>query len=903
MVYRQPDDSSHGHPSTCKEFSEILNKLKDTFDTFAGDVLPEIFLLGDFNLPHASWPNGSPTKGASKDEKQCLSLLQELSNEFTLQQCICKETHKCGNILDLVWTNNLDLIHSYSCIPTNTDITHHSSVNINIHKAIITKTETTNRTPNNPFERFNFYHETIDWEGIRKELSEFDWEKEFLQLNSEEKFEKLLLLCEKTTEKFVPIRKPYSSKTKNKRIPRDRRILMRRRSKLEKKYILEKNSSQMEKIKSQLISIEKQLQISYKKSASAAEKKACEAIKMNPKYFYSYAKRHSKTKTRIGPLFDKTKNDYVSNSKEMADILQKQYQSVFSSPKENQNQIIHDNEDSIPILNDIDFTKSDFVEAIKTISNNAAPGPDGFSAVFLKNCSEELATPFYAIWRECFDKGTTPEIFKESYIIPIYKGGDQGEAQNYRPVSLTSHIMKTFEKIVRKNIVDFLEENHLFNDSQHGFRQGRSCLSQLLEHFDTILTFVEQGKNVDTIYLDFSKAFDKVDHTLLLNKLKHFGIRGKVLKWIESFLRDRKQSVIIDGSKSESAPVVSGVPQGSVLGPILFLLMISDIDENVKYSILASFADDTRVLKEIEGIIDTFKLQHDLNEVYDWTGKNNMNLNSCKFEHMKYGKDVEMKKLSTFFTNDNTIIESKTSVKDLGVWMSSDCSFTDHINKLLLKTKDISSWILRTFSTRERDVMITLWKSLVLPHLDYCSQLWSPSTIYQIEQIESVQRNFFKKIKGLSTLDYWEQLRTLKMYSLQRRRERYRIIYIWSILEGLVPNFNHLEEGNVLKGGVSSTDSSRHGRKCTLRTIERSSFRKAICESLAVQGPKLFNSLPSKIRNTTGCSKEGFKKCLDNYLSTIPDEPHTSSARRTRMAESNSLYDQIIRVGLNELDR
>ena len=167
---------------------------------------------------------------------------------------------------------------------------------------------------------------------------------------------------------------------------------------------------------------------------------------------------------------------------------------------------------------------------------------------------------------------------------------------------------------MRNHIVNHMNNNDLFNPNQHGFRSGRSCLSQLLEHFDTILTFVEQGKNVDTIYLDFSKAFDKVDHTLLLNKLKHFGIRGKVLKWIESFLRDRKQSVIVGGSKSESAPVVSGVLQGSVLGPILFLLMISDIDENVKYSILASFADDTRVLKEIEGIIDTFKLQHDLNE-------------------------------------------------------------------------------------------------------------------------------------------------------------------------------------------------------------------------------------------------------------------------------------------------
>ena len=140
------------------------------------------------------------------------------------------------------------------------------------------------------------------------------------------------------------------------------------------------------------------------------------------------------------------------------------------------------------------------------------------------------------------------------------------------------------------------------------------------------------------------------------------------------------------------------------------------------------------------------------------------------------------------------------------------------------------------------------------------------------------------------------------MYSLQRRRERYRIIYIWSILEGIVPNFNHNEGKDIVVGGVSSTNTSRHGRKCQLRTIERSSFCKAICESLAVQGPKLFNSLLSEIRNITGCSKEAFKKCLDQYLSTIPDEPHIPT-RRTRLAESNTLYDQITRVGLNELDR
>ena len=202
-------------------------------------------------------------------------------------------------------------------------------------------------------------------------------------------------------------------------------------------------------------------------------------------------------------------------------------------------------------------------------------------------------------------------MFKDIHVIPIYKGSDQGEAQNYRPVSLTSHIMKAFEKIVRKNIVTFLEENNLYNASQHGFRQGRSCLSQLLEHFDTILSFLERGVNIDTIYLDFSKAFDKVNHNILLKKMKNLGIKRKLLKLIKSFLKNRNQSVLVNGFKSDPVQVVSGVPQGTVLGLILFLLMISDIDENTKYSFLASFADDTRALKEIQGLLDTFKLQHD----------------------------------------------------------------------------------------------------------------------------------------------------------------------------------------------------------------------------------------------------------------------------------------------------
>ena len=200
-------------------------------------------------------------------------------------------------------------------------------------------------------------------------------------------------------------------------------------------------------------------------------------------------------------------------------------------------------------------------------------------------------------------------------------------------------------------------------------------------------------------------------------------------------------------------------------------------------------------------------MQHDLNKIFNWTIKNNMTLNNCKFEHLKYGKDNGTKIFSKYITINGTIINNKKTVKDLGVLMSDDCSFTEHINKVSAKTKDMSSWILRTFTTRDRYVMLTLWKSLVLPHFDYCSQLWSPSSINLIQSLESIQRSFLKKIEGLNSLNYWDQLKTLKLYSLQRRRDRYRIIYVWSILEGITPNFNHITMGNEV-GGISCYNTS-----------------------------------------------------------------------------------------------
>ena len=368
------------------------------------------------------------------------------------------------------------------------------------------------------------------------------------------------------------------------------------------------------------------------------------------------------------------------------------------------------------ILTDIDFSEQDIIDAIDEIKNNAASGPDGLAAIFLKKCKNSLSKPLLLLWRKCLDQGITPCKLKQA-DIPIHKGGHQGLAVNYRPIALTSHLIKVFEKVVRKHIVQFFEENDKMNNGQHGFRNGRSCLSELLAHYDNIVSILETGSNVDTIYLDFAKAFDKVDHGIVLAKLSHLGIRGKLLVWIKSFLSSRSQKVLVNGVLSDAAIVTSGVPQGSVLGPLLFLVLIGDIDKNIVHSFLSSFADDTRLLRAVDGVRDASSLQRDLEAVYQWAEDNNASFNDKKFEALRLGLD-EVLKLSTSYTAaDGSVISQKEHLRDLGVTMSADGSFNQHIQNICKSANNMCSWILRTFVTRSPELMLTLGNLLYFQSL------------------------------------------------------------------------------------------------------------------------------------------------------------------------------------------
>ena len=217
-----------------------------------------------------------------------------------------------------------------------------------------------------------------------------------------------------------------------------------------------------------------------------------------------------------------------------------------------------------------------------------------------------------------------------------------------------------------------------------------------------------------------------------------------------------QEQIVTNKSMSEKSNVTSGVPQGTVLGPVLFLIMISDIDTDITTSVVSSFADDTRVSKKIGSTDDTEVLQQDLNKIYAWSERNNMQFNDDKFELMRYGTDTEIKNQTCYKGPDKSLIKEKQSVKDLGVYMNTDLTFGTHIDKICSNANKYCSWIFRTFSARDKTTLLTLWKAIVQPRLDYCSQLWSPHKINEIEKLESIARSYTCKISEATHPDYWE---------------------------------------------------------------------------------------------------------------------------------------------------
>ena len=265
------------------------------------------------------------------------------------------------------------------------------------------------------------------------------------------------------------------------------------------------------------------------------------------------------------------------------------------------------------------MSKQGVLKLLQNINENKATGPDNIPGKLLKICSQELHETFTILFQHSLSKGIVPDDWKLAFISPLFKKGDKSDVANYRPISLTSIVCKLLEHIVHSTIMDFLDSNKILSSFQHGFRQGRSCESQLLSTLRNFTQCLNSSGQTDAILLDFSKAFDKVDHKILLSKVSSIGIQGSLFNWISSFLSNRLQHVVVDGSISDKGPVLSGVPQGTVLGPLLFLIYINDIHENLSPGThIRLFADDSLLYREIHNTSDTITLQKDLDQLQKW---------------------------------------------------------------------------------------------------------------------------------------------------------------------------------------------------------------------------------------------------------------------------------------------
>ena len=430
-------------------------------------------------------------------------------------------------------------------------------------------------------------------------------------------------------------------------------------------------------------------------------------------------------------------------------------------------------------------------------------------------------------------------------------------------------------------MIDHIESNNLLNDAQHGFRNGRATISQIMRFYDSILTLLDQGQAVDAIYLDFSKAFDKVDHSILLKKLRSVNISGKIWNWIREFLQNREQRVRVNSVLSNSRKVISGVPQGSVLGPLLFLIMIRDIDKDTLDAMVGIFADDTRIWRDFSNDEDVQILQKELQQAYSWADLNNATFNCDKFEAVRFQKRNHAGEppdpVYRAYNNNNTI-DFQEHVKDLGVWMSANLTFHEHIQIITAKARQVMGMVLRSFKSRKTEIMLPLLKSLIRSQVEYACPIWSPADSANINLLENVQRKFTSKFQRFRTYDeelgmtvsntsYPQRLNELKIYSLQRRRDRYTIIYMHKIKIGLVPN--------------PGFDSEY--RRCQKFTFKPRYDRKNGRFTFFCIGPKLYNSIPAELRELEddiqpdASNVDSFKRKLDAYLQTLPDNPGTQA--------------------------
>ena len=649
--------------------------------------------IGDFNLPGIDW---NMLHSDNPGENVFLKVVQD---RF-LTQHVDFPTQDSGNTLDLVLSSTPELVHSVQDFGT-LGKSDHRLLQISI-TGLKVGVKTKELVPD---------WSKADVDGLKASFSSIKWEDLLRDKTGTESWNLFKQTIDLEVERAVP-KKLRRSACKPLWMTRKCMRLIRKKRRLWRWYA--RNGGRDFDSFMAYKKVQKEVQNAVKKARRNFEQKLAKDKRANSKAFFSHIKKTTSNRVSVGPL--KEGDRVVSDSKEMASMLNDFFCSVFTEEAGGDLPAVECLFTGADPLDKVEFTASQIKSKLLQLKESAAPGPDMLWPRVLKCLADVLSDPLALIYTRCLEEGTVPADWKRANITPIYKKGSKGQPGNYRPVSLTSVLCKVMESIIRDSIVAHLSTNDLIRNSQHGFMSGRSCLTNLLEYLEAMTKLLDSGRSVDIVYLDFAKAFDKVPINRLIAKCRGLGITGRLLSWINEWLSNREQRVVLNGECSDWQPVRSGVPQGSVLGPTLFLIYINDIDTAVDFtgSVLKKFADDTKWAMVIESEEDRSRFQLGLDNLMGWSKDWQMLFNVSKCHVIHAGRGNQQ---FEYFMGGR-ILETVESEKDFGVLLHKSFRPSLHCAMAAKKANMVFGQLSRGVSFRDRVTFIGLYKTFVRPHLE-----------------------------------------------------------------------------------------------------------------------------------------------------------------------------------------
>ena len=653
-------------------------------------------------------------------------------------------------------------------------------------------------------------------------------------------------------EQCVP-RKIVRSGIRTFHVPLDRKSLKKKRKKyhLWQRFMQTKEGEHYEEFRR----VVNQVRRITRKITMNCEKDIAKKAKSDPKLLYDYMKAKTQVKSTIPDLYmsdDEDEDNMATEDLDKANVFAKFFSSVQTREPDSTWDLLGDPEITHKL--EIDITREEILKKLKNLKPRKSPGPDCMHPQVLQEVREAIVDPLYIIFQTSVRTCTVPDEWKIAHITAIYKKDNKHCAGNYRPVSLTSIVCKLLESFIRDSLVNYMNNNNLFTKKQFGFLKGRSTVLQLLKVIDRWTEILDEGGWVDVIYCDFRKAFDTVPHRRLLTVMRHYGVENPVLGWVKSFLSGRKQRVFVGDKASDWHPVISGVPQGSVLGPILFVMyintMVEDDNTNIDQFL---FADDAKVSKAIFSNNDCVVLQQGLDQMVEWSNDSLLGFHPGKCKSMRIQGRVEAD-IPHQYQMKGTTLERTDVEKDLGVKIDNKLTFEKHINGKISQANQIWGLIRRTFKYMNKFIFRTLFTAKVRSIVEYAAPVWNPHRKKLIEDIEKVQKRASKHVPGLSKLPYQDRLRALKLPTLQYRRYRGDMIEMWKITHekydpDVVGNLINLQESRA-RGHIYNVAKPALTKNLDVRKF---SFKMRVIEQ--------WNNLPESV--VTANTINTFKNRLD----------------------------------------